>query len=203
MAFKPSLKRKAVTQNVEPNILPIMNLIVVLVPMLLSVAEFVHLSLLVYLPPPVEDVAESEGEGSGGEQGGGEAMELNLLLNANDSGFEISLFGETKGDNFKMINKLPDGEYDFDALHEELVRVKKEVVGAPIRTEESIDSKTGKKVLLEVFKYSDAQRIKISARGDLPWQVLVKIIDSARDYKEEDSPIKKPLFPTPMLGQIQ
>ena len=203
MAFKPSLRRKTPDATVEPNITPIMNLMVVLIPMLLSVAQFVHLSLLEYLPPPAEGFAdESEGDG-GGDDGGAEVAELGLLLNATKEGFEISLFGETKGDNFKKIPNLPSGDYDFDALHQELVRIKTDIIGDPIRTEDTVDEKTGLTKRIEIFKYPDAQLIKISAIGKLPWDTIVKILDTCRTYEEEGIPIKKPLFPSPMLGQIQ
>lgn len=202
MAFKPSLRRKVPDDTVEPNITPIMNLMVVLIPMLLSVAEFVHLSLLEYLPPPAEGMTEETADETGGDQGGAEIAELNLLLNATDDGFEISLFGETKGENFKKIPKLPSGEYDYESLHTELVRIKEEIIGPAIRTEDKTDDK-GKTIRMEIFKYPDAQLVKISAKGDLPWETIVKIMDTCREYKEDDIPIKKPLFPSPMLGQIQ
>lgn len=51
MAFKPSDKKKRAPESIEPNITPIMNLMVVLIPMLLSAARLTELSLLEYLPP--------------------------------------------------------------------------------------------------------------------------------------------------------
>jgi len=199
VAFKPSAKRKAPEENVEPNITPIMNLMVVLIPMLLSVAQFVQLSLLEYLPPPIEDVA-SEG-GGGGEGGSGPAL-MDLLVNVGDNGFEVSLFGDNKGENFRVIPKLPDGSYDFDGLHAELVRIKTQIVGQPIDVQETEDPRTGKTVRREIFKYEDANKMNVAAKGDIPWQFIVHVLDAARDYEDENG-AKKPLFPSPLLGQIQ
>ncbi|MBZ0263244.1 hypothetical protein K8I28_01135 [bacterium] len=200
MAFKPSQRRKAPDETVEPNITPIMNLMVVLIPMLLSVAQFVQLSLLEYTPPPAEQILDGEG---GEGEGGGEVQNLDLLLNIAEGGFEVSVFNETKGDNFKEIPLLPDGTYDFEALHREMLRIKTDIVGPPVRVEEQADTTSQQVSRLEIFKYADANRIKISAQSQLPWQVLVQVLDETRNYRDPETRMPHPLFPLPLLGQIQ
>ena len=63
MAIKPSLKKEKtrsyrirVTPMTEPNLMPIMNLIVVLIPLILVTSKLLNLSVLEYLPPPSPEV---------------------------------------------------------------------------------------------------------------------------------------------------
>ncbi|HHE47008.1 MAG TPA: hypothetical protein ENL08_04830, partial [Bacteroidetes bacterium] len=129
MAFKPSDKRKAPDPQVNPDVTPVMNLMVVLIPLLLNVASFVQLGLLEYSPPLIEEAAPSDelGGGESSQEPGAEAK-LNLTLNITFDGFEISMFGATSGDDFITIPKLPDGHYDLDSLHKELIRIREEVI---------------------------------------------------------------------------
>jgi len=80
VAFKPSDKRKREEEDLDLNITPIMNLMVVLIPLLLSAAKFTQLALLEYLPPA--EAASSESAPPGETKGGaGEEISLNLLVN--------------------------------------------------------------------------------------------------------------------------
>ncbi len=229
MAYKPSLKRKAPDETVEPNITPIMNLMVVLIPVLLSMAQFIQLALLEYMPPPIEAVSSDDSEGGSDNSGGGEGPALiDLLLNVSIDGFEVSMFGDTQGENFIVIPRTPRMiggqplidpntgqpvlEYNYSALHDTLVWVRQEKIGQPIHEEDAVDPETGLTVRREVFRYEDAQKIKIASRGDTPWQVMVHVLDQIREFEEasditgsDGSPImvSKPLFPSPQLGQIQ
>jgi hypothetical protein len=199
VAFKPSAKRKASKDQIEPEILPIMNLVIVLIPMLLSVAQFVQIALLEYAPPPIEDTGGGDGGGGGG---GAETATLNLLLNISETGFEVSMFGATSGENFKAIAKKPDGSFDYDALHKELVRVRQNIIGKPISSEETTDPVTGKTGIENVFKYTDAEMMKITAKGEVPWKTLVGVLDASREFEDDDG-LTKPLFQQPIMGQIQ
>lgn len=205
MAYKPSDKRKQPPSTIEPDVTPIMNLMVVLIPLLLSVAEFVKLALLEYSPPPIEDIG-AQGEGEGGGEGGEEQTNLNLMLNITENEFQVSVFGATKeGENFKKIPKVGEGpfEYDYDGLHEELVRIRKEVIGEPIgEQEEGVDPETGLPIIGYTWKYNDAETMRITAKGDIPWQVVVGCLDASRDYVDEKGE-EKPLFGNPVMGQVQ
>ncbi|MBD3165849.1 hypothetical protein GF324_04580 [bacterium] len=207
--------------------MPIMNLMVVLIPMLLSLTQFIQLALMQYNPPPVEEVGEGDDSDSGDGGSSDAPAKLDLLLNITEEGFELSMFGKTKGDDFVAIPKVPltiqgqtatgpDGQpmmvFDYDKLHEELVRVRKEVIGDPIHEEEITDPETGEISVKQVFKYEDAQQINIAAKGDTPWQVLVSVLDELRTYKVDSGVtnpsgepvmVDRPLFPVPRLGQLQ
>ncbi len=52
MAYKPSMRRSGVTADIELDIKPVMNLMVVLIPLLLAGVEMVKLSIIeIDLPP--------------------------------------------------------------------------------------------------------------------------------------------------------
>jgi len=195
MAFRPSRKRKATQITPETNITPVMNLVVVLIPMLLAVAQFVNVSLLDYQPPPAEDLASANDSRDLGDQ-------LELVVNVLPDGFEVSLFGATRGRNFRRIGLTESGVHDLDALHAELVRVRETVVGQPVDTVQETDPLSGLPVMRPVFRYSDADVVNVAARGNTPWQVVVSVMDAARNYTDESGRVR-PLFAMPRLGQIQ
>ena len=86
MAYKPSARRKSADLDMDLDIKPVMNLMVVLIPLLLAGAEFVKLSIIeINLPP------QNQG-GGGGEQNPDREVEkrLNLSIAITKSGFTIS-----------------------------------------------------------------------------------------------------------------
>ncbi len=62
-ANKPSDRRKQDEGGTDLNLTPIMNLMVVLIPMLIQVAVFTKLALLQYLPPAEAEQSSSSGGG--------------------------------------------------------------------------------------------------------------------------------------------
>jgi len=200
MAFRPSLKKKRQFEEAEANITPVMNLMCVLIPMLLTTAKFVDLALLEYMPPVIQETDESEG-GSTGE-GGGSTQLLELRVNVAYDALEISIFNAVEGDNFTYIPVLPNGTYDFDAFQKKLVNIKEQIVGPALSHSEEIDPETGQLEIVNLYKYEDADQIRISAEGDIPLQVIVKLLDTAREYKDSRG-VFQPLFQSPALGQFQ
>lgn len=196
MAYRPSRKRKAPPTTPETNITPVMNLVVVLIPMLLAVAQFVSVGLIDYQPPPAEDL---QGVESGLTPDGRERLEL--VVNVLPEGFEVSLFGATSGRNFRVIG-LEDGQPDLAALNRELVRIRRDVVGAPLDTVFEVDPATGRSVPTPRFRFPDAEVVNISARGNTSWQLIVSVMDAARSYTDANGR-SRPLFALPRLGQIQ
>lgn len=192
MAYRPSRKRKSVTIEPELNITPVMNLMVVLIPMLLAVAQFVQVSLLEYQPPPAEAAADS---------GGVEEQRLDLVVNVLPRGYEVSLFGATSGDDYRFIGKM-EGDYNIRALQDHLKRVHESRVGMPKDTVSEVDPVTGVSYRRPVWDYVDAEVVSIAARGGTPFQEVVRVMDAARSWMDTDGVIH-PLFPIPRLGQIQ
>jgi biopolymer transport protein ExbD len=200
MAFRPSLKKKRQFEEAEANITPVMNLMCVLIPMLLSTAKFVDLALLEYMPPVIQET-DQEAAGGAGEGGGAEEL-LELRVNIAYDALEVSVFNAVEGENYTVIPLRPDGNYDYAALREKLVEIKEQIVGPPLSTSETINPETGQLEISNVYKYADADQIRISAEGDIPLQVLIKVLDTAREHRDARG-VFVPLFQSPALGQFQ
>ncbi|HEX7344764.1 MAG TPA: hypothetical protein VF398_10885 [bacterium] len=200
MAFKPSLKKKRLQLEAEANLTPVMNLICVLIPMLLGSAKFVDLALLEYTPPLIQETGAEAG--GGGSEGGGYTALLELRVNVTYNALEVSTFNSTSGENYASLPKKPDGTYDYEGLRQKLVDIKQRVVGQPISISQQQNPETGKLEVVERFKFSDADQVRISAEGDIPLQTIVRVLDACREYRMGEG-VYHPLFPSPALGQIQ
>lgn len=186
MAFKPSSRRKGDNEYKEPDLLVVMNLMVCLIPLLLSCAEFVKLGTLELVMP------ESSGGGGGGSSNPNVEVKKNLELKVliTEAGFTIqsSLRGiepNTNGDPNSSISvratSLPQEDehyykemYDFKALAAKMVSIKKEIAGAG---------------------YSDDTNVQISASDGIKYQLIVSTIDAVQyQYDEKTKEKSMTLF---------
>ncbi|MFH1861750.1 MAG: hypothetical protein ABH878_02955 [bacterium] len=200
MAFKPSRKKKRQYEEVEANLTPVMNLICILIPLILSTAKFVDLALLEYMPPVIQetDAVGAGSEGLGSEEG----QLLELRVNVAYQALEVSIFNATSGDHFSSIPAREDGSYDFQQLQAKLIDIKERIIGPPIRSSRELNPQTGVPELVEGYKFADADQIRISAEGNVPLQTIVNLLDVSREYKTSEG-VFHPLFPSPALGQFQ
>lgn len=178
MAYKPSLRRKSADIDLELDIKPIMNLMVVLIPLLLAGTEFVKLSIIeINLPP--------QSQGGGGEQNPDREIEkqLNLSIVITKSGFTISspsaiLPGESDEGPTVAINE--DNSFNFEALKEKLIEVKK---------------------MISKKSYKDKDSVIITASADIEYQVIIDVIDSIQLYTDDEGNLQ-PLFPQVNFGKV-
>ena len=206
-AFRPSERKKGDDKEIEINVTPIMNLVVVLIPLLLQAITVITLGRIDYKPPPAP-AAASEGEGSGEGSAEEPLPNLDLVLNVNDSVFEVSVFGSTKeGENFWKIPKTEEGDYDFAGLQTILLDIKENTIGEPTKFTAILDSAgratvdpEGNPLQKAVFKFEDATLIRVACFPSVPYQVIVSIIDATGRISVEG--VDKILFPQPILGQI-
>jgi biopolymer transport protein ExbD len=202
-AFLPSQRKKREAEEIQLEVTPIMNLVVVLIPLLLQAVVLVKLGVIDYTPPVLESAEEIEDNGEGEGGGGGEApvlLELNLAVN--DSGFEVSIFNATEGEGYWKLPRRPDNEYDFAELQNVLHKIKTETVGKPIRTETVIDTVDGKieQKIKDVYKMEDADIVRISAVASIDYQTIITVLDATRETTVEGEVQK--LFPNQVLGYI-
>jgi len=161
------------------DIKPVMNLMVVLIPLLLAGTEFVKLSIIeINLPP------QDQGGGAG-EQNPDREVEkrLNLSIVITKSGFSITspstvLPGES--DEGPTIPINDDDTFNYVALKEKLIEVKK-------------------MVLEKEFKDKDSAIITASA--DIEYQVIIDVIDAIQLYTDDEENIL-PLFPQVNFGKV-
>lgn len=179
MAYKPSARRKSAELDMDLDIKPVMNLMVVLIPLLLAGTEFVKLSIIeINLPP--------QNQGGGGEEQSPDReveKRLNLSIVITKSGFSITspstvLPGES--DEGPTIPINDDDTFNYVALKEKLIEVKKIV-------------------LEKAFKDKDSAIITASA--DIEYQVIIDVIDAIQLYTDDEENIL-PLFPQVNFGQV-
>ena len=174
MAFKPSKRSRRPEESSEPNLTPIMNLMVVLIPLLLTSAQFIKLGMIEINLPPA-----SSGTVMQMEMPKEVEKKLDLTVTVTDEGFYLAssmavALGET-GEGPTIPIKA-DGDYDYEKLTELLTRIKQKAVG--------------------VFK--DTDQIIIIAEPEIEYQTVVSTMDAARTYKEDIN--VRPLFPSVALS---
>ena len=173
MAYRPSYRRTISGEEVEPNLTPIMNLMVVLIPLLLTSAEFIKIgSIELNLPPAAGPIIP-------GEETREKIRTLDLTVSITSEGFYISsalAVLRPKDGKGPSIPKKPDGSYDFEALSRMLLEIKQKAEG----------------------KFPDLENIIIQAEPDVDYQTLVSTMDASRSIKLENG--RLPLFPQVSLS---
>lgn len=165
MAFKPSARKKTDSEYKEPDMLVIMNLMVCLIPLLLSCAEFVKMGTIeINLP------TDSGGGGGNSSANTEKAKKLDLKVLITEAGFTIqsNIRGIEKGPVDNATIPVKPGAYDlnvlgsykehypFEDLNAKLISMKKEIAGQG---------------------YTDETAVQITAGNNVPYQVLVRTID--------------------------
>ena len=180
MAYKPSMRRSGVNADIELDIKPVMNLMVVLIPLLLAGVEMVKLSIIeIDLPP-------ASGGGKGADQDNPEKekeKKLGLKIAITEEGISLAtssavMSGE-EGEGPTVPIKA-DGAQDFDLLKEKLIEVKN-----------AIKDKG----------FKDENVAIITAGKDIEYQVIVDVLDAIQKYKDDEGNYQ-PLFPQVNFGQV-
>lgn len=185
MAYKPSLRSKNEEVDMELDIRPVMNLMVVLIPLLLAGAEWVKLGVIdINLPP-----AQAGGGNGSTQQDVKEKMnKIGLSLAITKDGITIAnasaLLPGEEGEG-PTVGKKEDGSYDYDKLREKLIEIKKKISGQG---------------------FVDENRVVLTAERDIEYQIIIDIMDKVQTYEEinEETQKKtiKPLFPEVNFGKI-
>lgn len=181
MAYKPSLRRHIQVEEVPLDIKPIMNLMVVLIPILLYSAEFVRLSIRELNLPPA-----SSGEGISDENKPREQEKrLYLTILISKRGFYIGtkggfLTGEGKSESEPSIALNEDGSYNYEELRQKLIELKEKV---------------------EDQGFADEKSAIISAEADIPYKSIVRTMDYITIYQDEEG-VDRELFPQINIGQV-
>lgn len=166
MAYRPSFRRTHKAESVEPNLTPVMNLMVVIIPLLLSSAQYIKLGVLeLNLPPAV---------GSGQEQldkPKETELKLDLAVTITDQGFILSsAAGILRSEDGPSIPRV-NGDYNFDVLTQRLFQIKQKARG----------------------RFTDLESIIIQAEPQIDYQTLVSTMDAARSIEVEGQQVS--LFP--------
>lgn len=187
MSYRPSKRLKRGSEYVPTNITPMMNLMVVLIPLLLASAEFVRLGIIeLNLRPAV---------GEGEEMLSADYVKakrfekkLDLAVTITDRGFYISsqfaVLSGTKTGDPSIPNIIEDNDslvHDYTALSEKLHEIKNKVRNEINRLKNRNPYKRYPELL-----YPDSVGIIIAAEPDIAYQTVVSTMDAVHAYRREN-----------------
>jgi len=172
MAFKPSSRKKRDRAEPEADMLPIMGLIIILIPMLLSSAQFSRLGMIELNLP----------KAAGGGGGGGNPdepkeikLKLNMMVTILKDGYVMGSAFSVATESGEPTIPLKAGEYDYEALNKYLYDIK-------TKAEEAEGD------------YVDLQAMTLVAEKDIFYKEIINVMDNSRIFKEGEE--KHILFPS-------
>ncbi|UCE05889.1 MAG: biopolymer transporter ExbD [bacterium] len=174
MAFRPSFRSSRSPEEIEINMTPVMNLMVVLIPLLLSSAQYIKIGVIdLNLPPAVGTSVSQLGAPKETEK------KLDLAVTITEQGFFISsslaIFKNEEGEG-PTISLNENGEYNFEELSRKLYKIK----------------------MKALKNFSDTEKIVIQAEPKINYQLLVNTLDAARSCSIENKTYT--LFPEVSLA---
>jgi biopolymer transport protein ExbD len=181
MAYKPSMRRSGETADIELDIKPVMNLMVVLIPLLLAGVEMVKLSIVEIDLPPA-----SAGPGQGDNERNPEKekeKKLGLKIAITSDGISLATASAVMSGDQGEGPTVPiqaDGQQNLDMLKEKLIELKKAIVEQ---------------------NFKDQNTAIITAGKDIEYQVIINILDAIQSYTDDNGDIQ-PLFPQVNFGQV-
>jgi len=181
MAFKPSQRSHNKYKEIPLDIRPVLNLMVVLIPVLLYSAEFVKLSIRELNLPP----AGSSDKGNQDNELAEQEKRFQLTVIISKRGFYIGnqagyLTGEANTAADPAISILEDGSYDYNKLKEQLIEIKDK-----IKDQGFVDEKS----------------IIISAEADIEYKHIIKLMDYISLYEDAEGN-QQELFPQINIGTV-
>jgi biopolymer transport protein ExbD len=143
--------RPHINHEFDLDLAPLLSVMVKLVPVLLISSAFVQISIVeTDLPQAVKEALQQPIDNN-------KPQSLEVKMNVNN-GFEVTLQkdGQTKSFSVPRIND----QWDYKALHETLVQMKKEIP--------------------QIF------RLDLKPEGDIKYQDIVKVMDQARRAQQKN-----------------
>lgn len=214
------LSSRRIKQEVdtEPNIAPMMNLMVILIPLLLTSAEFVKMGAIEIKLPQAG--VGGEGAGQGDEQQI-PALRLDAGIAITAQGFNVFDYFSTQsgaadssalssGEGDKVQIPLKDGAYDYEALNARLADTKRRALLQILRSIKSdIPDKAelyslgrtfenNRQRLQAVALFEDHEQIKVVAEDKISYQTVVAVMDAARGTRTPHGDVT--LFPNVSLA---
>jgi biopolymer transport protein ExbD len=175
------MRRSGITAEIELDIKPVMNLMVVLIPLLLAGVEMVKLSIVEIDLPPA-----SAGAGKGDQQNPEKEKEkkLGLKIAITTDGISLATAGAVlsadEGEGGPTVPAQAGGEQDLDMLKEKLIELKKAIADKG---------------------FKDKNTAIITAGKEIEYQVIINVLDVIQSYKDDAGDIQ-PLFPQVNFGQV-
>jgi biopolymer transport protein ExbD len=167
MAYRPSKRSSRSIEPLEINIFPMMNLMVVLVPLLLSTATAIKLGVIeINLP---QATVGTDGEAQMPVEA---TKSLDLTVTITSQGLYLSSSQAVLHDeDGSTLPIMDDGSYDFVKLSSMLFEVKRQIINGPL----------------------DTKGIILQAEPNIEYQAIVSTMDACRVAPTENGVIE--LFP--------
>lgn len=214
--YKVSGRRIREEVDTEPNIAPMMNLMVILIPLLLTSAEFVKIGAVELKLP--EASARSGGGGGDASEADKEAT-LDLGVVITSEGFNLYHYFREEPERPEgpeepePVEDEPDipranGEYDFVALNGALAEVKRRalreilaVVHPSVPEDASLIklyTAYAKGDFAAIRLFRDHENVKVVAEDTIKYQTVVSVMDAARGRSTDHG--KVTMFPNVSLA---
>ena len=212
--YKPSQRKTNQEVNTEPNMVPIMGLMVVLIPLLLSSAEFVKIGRATINLP--QAAAPNE---SGDDEEKVPPKSLNLGVVITKKGIRVVHSLDQEKDKGKKAKREEEGEkepdipvknnqQDYAALTQKLTEVKRRVLAEVLEEKGDPGFRSLYKKWVsasqdkEFYHYKDLYNMKILAENDINYQTVIRVMDAARSFREKGGR-KYVLFPVVSIGVMR
>lgn len=174
MAYRPSYRRSYSAEEVEINMTPVMNLMVVLIPLLLTSAQYIKIGVIDLNLPPAVGTSVSQIQAPKETE-----KKLDLAVTITKNGFFISssLAVLKNVDGIGPTIPLTEhGKFNFQELSMKLYAIKKQAIN----------------------NFSDVEKIVVQAEPQINYQLLVNTLDAARTVTVDDKTYT--LFPEVSLA---
>ena len=187
----------------DADVTPMLNLMVILIPVLLTSSEFVKVGTIELKLP---EAAQTGGGGGGSNAAEGAKLELGVVITS--KGFNVFNYFKAEEKNQPTGEKqvdipLVNEAYNFDALGAKLAEIKKKALLEIIRN--SYPDVPAQASLYQLYKtyiskdfsetkvFSDHESIKIVAEDKIKYETVVSVMDAARGAKTPDGNVT--MFP--------
>jgi biopolymer transport protein ExbB len=186
----------------DADVTPMLNLMVILIPVLLTSSEFVKIGAIELKLP------ESAQSGAGGESSVPQDAKLDVGVVITAKGFNV--FSYFKSENkapvqAKTADQQPDipvvnGAYNFEALAQKLAEIKKKALLEIVKTTSPASDATLFK-LYQTFlstggaaqTFQDHESVKIVAEDKIKYETVVSVMDAARGIHTKEGNVT--MFP--------
>jgi len=199
MAGRPSGRIRSKEQLQEMNILPIMNVFMILVPFLLLTAAFVQLTIVeTSLPARGKSVSSPDAEVPK------DKPKLNLTVFLQEDGFILAGFGGVlQLEEAEEAEKPEEGEAETPPEAKRFTIEKKTVIEKGKAVKE-YDWDRLQKTLKKVKEaFPNHYSIILLPDNEISYETIVKMMDVSREFDEllpDGKKTKKWLFPSPVLA---
>lgn len=188
----------------DTDVTPMLNLMVMLIPFLLTSSEFVKIGAIeMKLPESTKNAASATATPAEAQ---GAKLDLGIVITS--KGFKvIDYFKEKKADSSVRDTApdipLVDGDYDYNTLNERLADIKKRVLYEILRP--YVADITGTSSLSELYHayvklqpfsepyFADHESVKIVAEEQIKYKTVVAVMDASRGFRTPEGNVT--MFP--------